>query len=92
MRRSPRGSFFPNLLFNIILNADGLIPAAVLTALHFIFDISLKWALAAVLVWLFIIILNVAVLATVSRTASSPERPKKNRNPYSAKNEDVFKN
>ncbi len=92
MRRSSRGSFFPNLLFNIILNADGLIPAAVLTALHFILDISLKWALAAALVWAFMIILNMAVLTAVSRSSSTPERPTKNRNPYSAKNGDIFKN
>lgn len=92
MRRSNRGSFFPNLLFNLLLNADGLIPAAVLTALHFIFDISLKWALAAALVWALIILLNMAVLTAASCAANSPEHPTKNRNPYSAKNGDIFKN
>ena len=48
MRKTNRSdSFLLCLLFNMLLNLEGLIPAAVFLALHFILKWSIWWAVLA---------------------------------------------
>ena len=48
MRKTNRsGSFLLCLLFNMLLNLEGLIPASVFLALHFIMKWSIWWAVLA---------------------------------------------
>ena len=53
MRRTKRSDgLFLCLLLNMLLNFEGMIPAAVLLVLHFVFGWSLWWAAGALGVWL----------------------------------------
>ena len=52
MRRTSRsGSFFVCLVFNMLLNLEGLIPAVVLLVLHYALDWPLWLTFAAVGLW-----------------------------------------
>ncbi len=85
MRKAKRdGSFLLCLLFNIILNFEGLIPAAVLLALHFWLDISVWWSVLAVALWIAGIALYMLVIGWAARCGNTPDKPKENKNPYSA--------
>lgn len=85
MRRAANsGGFILCLLLNMVLNLDGLIPAAILLALHFIFDISLWWSAAAAGVWLIGITIWTSFIAWAGKCSSIPDKPKENKNPYSA--------
>ena len=58
MRKTNRsGSFLLCLLLNMLLNLEGLIPAAVLLALHFILKWSIWWAVLAAGLWIVYLIL-----------------------------------
>lgn len=84
MRKTKRnGSFLICLLINVILNWEGLIPAAVLLALHFVFGWSLWWSLAAFGAWLLWMLIWMRVVGWAARCGSTPDPPKENKNPYS---------
>lgn len=85
MRKSGRSSFLLCLLFNIFLNFEGLIPAAVLLGLHFWLKISVWWSVLAAALWILWIILYMHFIGWAGRCANTPDRPKKNKNPYSSK-------
>lgn len=86
MRSTKRsGGFIICLLFNCVLNLDGLIPAAILLALHFIFDISYLWSVGAALIWLAVIVVKMLFFRWVNTCSNEIDKPKKNKNPYSAK-------
>lgn len=86
MRSTKRsGGFIICLLFNCVLNLDGLIPAAILLALHFIFDISYLWSIGAALIWLAVIVIKMLFFRWVNTCSNEIDKPKKNKNPYSAK-------
>lgn len=85
MRRTKRnGSFLLCLLINMLLNLDGLLPAAVLLVLHFVLDWSLWWAVIAAGLWLAGLTLWMSVIGWAGRCGSTPDRQKANKNPYSA--------
>lgn len=87
MRRTKRrGNFFLCLLFNMLLNLKGLIPAAILLALHFWLGWSVWWAVIAFGVWILGIILWMYFIGWASRCSSTPDPPKENKNPYSVGN------
>lgn len=87
MRRTKRNDgFLLCLLFNMLLNLEGLIPAAVLLALHFFLDWSVWWAVLAVGLWLGWLILWMLLMGWAGRCSNTPDPPKENKNPYSAKN------
>ena len=91
MRRTKRGgNFLMCLLFNMLLNLEGLIPAAVLLALHFLFDWSVWWSVLAVGLWILWLILWMLFIGWAGKCGSTHDAPKKNKNPYSAGNN--FKN
>ncbi len=70
------------LLLNMMCNLDGTIPAFILLALHFWFDVSIVWFWLALGVWFLLITLRMALFAWANRCAT-PDRPKENKNPYS---------
>ena len=71
MRRTRRsGGFFLCLLLNLLLNWEGVIPAALLFALH-------RWR-GWLLVWML-------VIGWASDCGSRRDEARENKNPYSAK-------
>ena len=86
MRRTSRsGSFFACLVFNMLLNLEGLIPAAVLLVLHYALGWPLWLTFAAVGLWVLYLIPSKAVLGWAGRRGSTPHAPKENKNPHSNK-------
>lgn len=87
MRRTKRsGSFILCLLFNMLMNVEGLIPAAVLLVLHFLFDWSVWWSVLAAALWIVWLILWMLFIGWSGRCGSTPDLPKENKNPYSVGN------
>lgn len=87
MRRTKRScGFFGTLMINILLNPEGFLPAAVLVVLHFVLGWSLWWAALAAVLWLVWLILKMAFLGWAIKCGDTPDPPKENKNPYSAKN------
>lgn len=85
MRRTKRsGSFLLCLAFNMLLNLDGLIPAAVLLVLHFVLDWSVWWSALAAGLWLAWLLVWMRLIGWAGRCGSTPDLPKENKNPYSA--------
>lgn len=85
MRRTKRsGNFIICLLFNMLLNIEGLIPAGVLLALHFILKWSIWWAALAAGLWILWLIVWMLFVGWAGRCGSTPDPPKENKNPYSA--------
>lgn len=86
MRRTKRsGGFWLSLLLNLLLNADGLLPAVLLFALHFWFGISVWWSVAAAGLWLTAIVVRMIIFRWANRCGNTKDLPKENKNPYSAK-------
>lgn len=87
MRRTKRqGGFFFSLLINILLNPEGFLPAIALIVLHFVLGWSLWWAALAAAVWILWLIIRMLLLGWVVKCGNTPDPPKENKNPYSAKN------
>lgn len=92
MRRAKRsGSFILCLLFNMLMNLEGLIPAAVLLILHFLFYWSIWWSVLAAALWIVLIILWMLFIGWSGRCGSTPDTPKENKNPYSVGNKKDLK-
>ncbi len=86
MRRTHRsGGFFLSLLINMLLNAEGVIPAAVLLGLHFWLGWSLWWAAGALALWIVWLCLGTLLLGWANRCGNAPVPEQRNKNPYSAK-------
>ena len=85
MRRAKHyGSFFICLFINMILNFEGIIPAAVLLILHFALGWSFWWSLIALVVWIVMLILWMRIVGWAGRCADTKDLPRENKNPYSA--------
>lgn len=70
----------------MLLNLDGLIPAAILLVLHFWRGWSPWWAVGAAGIWLLVLVLQMLLLGWASRCGNIPDPPRENKNPYSAGN------
>lgn len=91
MRCADEGKgFVVSLLFNVLLNLHGALPAVVLLVLHFVLGWSPFWALIAFVLWLGRIVVWMVLMRLASRAAVSPP-PTVNKNPYSEK-KDVREN
>jgi energy-coupling factor transporter transmembrane protein EcfT len=77
--------FFTNLFFNLVLNIGGIVPALILLALHYIFDLSMIWFWIALGVWILGIIIRMLFLSFAMKCSNMPDRHLDNVNPYSAK-------
>ena len=87
MRKTNRsGSFLLCLLFNMLLNLEGLIPASVLLALHSIMKWSIWGAVLAAGLWIVYLILWMLFMGFAAKSSSTPDAPKENKNPYSVGN------
>lgn len=87
MRMTKRsGGFFFCLILNMLMNTDGLIPAALLLVLHFWKGWSLWWSVGAAGIWLLVIVLRMLLLTWASRCGSEPTPYQENKNPYSVGN------
>lgn len=89
MRRTGRGGgFFLCLIFNMILNIEWSIPAWILLALHFFFDISIWWFVGGLVFWVLCILSGMWIMGWAADCAAEKDPPRKNKNPYSSKNSD----
>lgn len=87
MRKTNRsGSFLLCLLFNMLLNLEGLIPASVFLALHFIMKWSVWWAVLAAGLWIVYLILWMLFMRFAAKSSNTLDPPKENKNPYSVGN------
>ena len=87
MRKTNRsGSFLLCLLFNMLLNLEGLIPASVFLALHFIMKWSIWWAVLAAGLWIVYLILWMLFMRFAAKSSNTLDPPKENKNPYSVGN------
>lgn len=75
-------------IFNLLLNLEWSIPAWVLLACHYIFDISIVWFFVALGFWMLVIISGMSIMSWAARCGSIPDPPKENKNPYSVKRMD----
>lgn len=86
MRRPKRaGSFFLSLVFNMLLNPEGLILAVILFILHFVLGLSIWWSVLAFGIWILWLVLWMAFMGWAGACGSRPDPPKENKNPYSVK-------
>ena len=86
MRRTRRsGGFFLCLLLNLLLNWEGVIPAAHLFALHHCRGWPLWWAGLALALWIGGLIVWMLVIGWASDCGSRRDEPRENKNPYSSK-------
>ncbi|MDD6203699.1 MAG: hypothetical protein PUC05_01705 [Firmicutes bacterium] len=86
MRRTKRsGSFLLCLFINMLLNLEGLIPAALLLVMHFWLGWSVWWAVLALGLWIAGLILWMRVIGWAGECGSAPDPPKENKNPYSVR-------
>ena len=83
-------SFVISLLLNIFLNIDGVIPAVILLILHFVFDWSILWFWAALVVWFLWILISMIILSFVSGVVDGNTVERENKNPYSVGAKDTF--
>ena len=87
MRKTKRsGGFWLCLLINMMLNLEGLIPAAVLLVLHFLLGWSVWWAALALGVWIVWLVVWMKLIGWAGDCSSTTDPPKENKNPYSVKN------
>lgn len=85
MRRTKRsGNFIFIFLLNMMLNLEGLIPAAILIALHFFLHISIWWGIGAFCLWILYLLIWMWILSWTSKSSNTPDKPKLNKNPYSS--------
>lgn len=84
MRKTKQNSHFLLwLCINMLLNWKGLIPAAILLALHAWLNISLWWSILAAGLWLLYLILWMAVIRWAKKCGSTSSPFQENKNPYS---------
>lgn len=67
----------------MLMNIAGLIPAAILLVLHFLFDIPVFWAIGAAALWLSVLIFRMLFLGWATKCGNEPTPYRANKNPYS---------
>ncbi|MBR6593603.1 MAG: hypothetical protein IKK83_00255 [Clostridia bacterium] len=88
MRCADEGKgFVLSLLFNMLLNLHGALPAVVLLVLHFVLGWSPYWALIAFVLWLGRIVVWMVLVRLASRAGNSRVYTE-NKNPYSKKKDE----
>ena len=85
-QRAKNGNFLINLLFNILLNLEGFIPAIILIILHFVLGLSLWWAALAAALFVLSIIVRMMIIGYANKCGNTPEVKHENKNPYSIGN------
>lgn len=85
------GSFFICFLLNLLLNIEWAIPAVVLLALHFAIGISIYFFVGALLLYLLVVFFWMLMMSLANKSGNLRDEAKENKNPYSAKNKEVFK-
>lgn len=84
MKLRRNGGFWLCYVINLLFNLEWTVPAWILLALHVWLDWSLWWFVGALALWAGILLLITLLLSFIASCGSSTDRPKKNKNPYSA--------
>lgn len=90
MKRRTDGGFWLCFLMNLIFSLEWSIPAWLLLIMHFVLNWSLWLFVGALGVFIIGVFAKTAVLCWAASAGSVPDKPKKNLNPYSAKNEQML--
>lgn len=85
MRATKRADlgFFACLLINMLLNLEGTIPAWILLACHYIFQIPLWPFWVALGIWVLGLILWMYFIGWAAACGNEPTKNRPNKNPYS---------
>lgn len=83
-------NFFLCFLLHLVLNFEGLLPAALLLILHFWLHISIWWFVAALSVWMVWMLLHTLLIVWANHCGNAPVRTQTNKNPYSLTNQETF--
>ena len=78
------GSFFICLAINMLLNLEGLIPAAILLGLHFLLDWSLLWSIGAAVLWVIGLIIFMLFMGWACSGSDVPDQSNIKLKPYIA--------
>ena len=78
------------VLFNMFTEIKYLIPAVLLFILHFITGMSLLFSLLAFLIWIIYVLIRTAIIAFANKYNEVEIVHHDNKNPYSAKTEDIL--
>ena len=70
----------------MLLNIQWTIPAWILLVLHYVLDWSIWWFWLALGLWFIDIFLWMTFIGWAAKCSNTPDPPKENKNPYSAKN------
>lgn len=89
-KTSFRGNMLLVWLLNLLLNLQWSIPAWILLIMHFLFGWSLWWFWIALAAWILLTAFFTLFIGWSNKCSNMPDPPRKNKNPYSAKTEDVF--
>lgn len=79
--------FFANMLHEIW----GVIPAAILLFLHFRFRLTIWYAVIVLILWLLIVAVRTGIIAFANANSEGVVIDHENKNPLSAKTDEVFK-
>lgn len=90
MKKRTDGGFWLCFLMNLIFSLEWSIPAWLLLIMHFVLNWSLLLFVGALGVFIIGVFAKTAVLCWAASAGSVPDKPKKNLNPYSAKNDQML--
>ena len=89
-RTSFSGSLILVWLLNLLLNFEWSVPVWILLILHFWRGWSIWFFWIAFAAWILLTIAFTLLIGWSNKYSNMPKTQQKNKNPYSAKNEDVF--
>lgn len=92
-KRDVGGTIFGLLIF-LFFRIDSWLcslPAWVTLILHFVIDLPIWWFWATLGVWIFAGVVRYLVIVFARWGGNSEEPSKENKNPYSKKNDDYYK-
>ncbi len=89
-----RRGFFLTLLINLLLNLEGLVPAILLAALHFLLGWPFWLVWVALGLWIAAVCVRMWVFGWLGAAGNEPTPYRPNKNPYSvgSKKQDNEKN
>lgn len=76
------GGFFICLAINMLLNLEGLIPAAILLGLHFLLGWSVLWSIGAAVLWIIGLIIFMLFMGWACSGSNVPDQSNIRLKPY----------
>ena len=90
MKRKRDNGFLLCFLMNLLFDLEWSIPAWLLLILHFVLDWSIWFFVAALAAFVCGVLLKTAFISWAASVGNTPDKPKKNLNPYSNSTEQML--